>query len=390
MSPVHVEELLPELQVMHTAGQTTRVDAFLTIRSLSHALRVLGLPLSVFQKDPDLCLGPLGPTQQRMWSDAEHAYKVADLAMETEGFEIPSTFDATEMPLLISVSDQGPLNLPPLDLLSYKLRAHVVVQYDPYHRAYNDLKDALRKSGLFRTFLEMSIIFNLNYGPGGTGRWLERKQQTLKEILRTGSPHKEPYLSYLIYAAKERRLQDPTSAASREQLWASMGGMTSAAQKGPVMKLMRWFSYWDCNVFYQGELWLTKILLMHGSAEEGEALDLDDRFCSGELPPREELRALKMKYGTWAVAKSLLTPQTYWRNELIFSVGRPVWSAFSSRAAQVKTPAQVASHASYRSSLCVASGWKPSSDGSVTLAVAQGTRIWPGEISYPVPELPHR
>ena len=41
--------------------------------------------------------------------------------------------------------------------------------YDVYRRAWNDVKSALRHAKLCKTFLSMSVVFNLKYGPGGTG-----------------------------------------------------------------------------------------------------------------------------------------------------------------------------------------------------------------------------
>ena len=340
MGPVHLDELLPEVQELHYAGKSTRTESFLTLRSLSNSLAAIGLPLSVFTKDPELNVGPLGALESRQWNKKLQAFFVHNAATEQAVPELPASFRASAMPILVSISDQGPLNVPALDMLSYKLRAHVIVAWDPYHRAWNDLKDSLRKTGLFRTFLELAVVFNINYGPSGTGKWFERKAATLRQLLATSSPHAEPFLSFLPMIAKERRIAEPCTAEQRDAVWRDFAVMETVRQKGPLMKLMRWFSFWDCNRFYRGEIWFSKVLLSGGDINAA-----DDRGSSplrldttGSLSAKDQLRELKMRHGTWAVARSLITPASYWRNELIYALGRPVWSAFSKRAADVKTP----------------------------------------------------
>ena len=52
-------------------------------------------------------------------------------------------------------------------------------QFDPYHRAWNDLKLAMQNSkpNAWRAVLELTLVCNLNYGPYSSSAWFWRKRQ---------------------------------------------------------------------------------------------------------------------------------------------------------------------------------------------------------------------
>ena len=337
LSHVDSSELSPDMQARYHAGRLTRIDGFQTLRALSHALAAIGLPLEVFERDASLALGPLSASQRRHWCERSCRFLVYNEETEETQPEMPETFNALKTPVLVSISDQGPMNIPALDMISYKLRSHVVPLFDPFHRAWNDMKSSLRKAKLMRTFYGMSVIFNLNYGPGGTGAWMEKKRHVHRQMLAQMEVNSDFFMSYAEAICKERRWPPAESAHQQQELLDAFRSMETVRVKGPLMKLMRWFSYWTSNEFYKGELWMTKALLACGAADGCEdALLMPDPTLS----PKEELRQLKMKHGSWAVAHALLTAKSFWENEVIVHVGRPTWTVFSHRASEVQTPEQ--------------------------------------------------
>lgn len=116
---------------------------------------------------------------------------------------------------------------------------------------------------------------------------------------------------------------------------------------GPTVKMMRWYSWFESTSWYSGELWLTKLILLHGSGVHNPAEGLDDTFESPDTVdknanPKEMLRQLKLKHGTWALAPRLITEESMWRRLLIFKIGGPSWTINSGRAKAALTPSQVA------------------------------------------------
>ena len=110
---------------------------------------------------------------------------------------------------------------------------------DPYHRSWNDVKLSLKssKGDLFKCLLSYSLLYNINYGPFGSKTWHEKKMQRLRELLEAGS-------------AFEREIPEPRDASERQKLFESLADMNSVKTLGPVVKLMRFFSFFQSDMFY--------------------------------------------------------------------------------------------------------------------------------------------
>ena len=77
---------------------------------------------------------------------------------------------------------------------------------------------------------------------------------------------------------------------------------------------------------------------------------LEPDLAAGNVDDREILRRLKVKLGVWEMASQVVTPESYWKNELIIAMGKPCWSAFACKMKKLKTPLQVESDTAMRSS----------------------------------------
>ena len=99
---------------------------------------------------------------------------------ETKEFlpEIPFGMRLDRLPAVLSVSDQGAVNRSCLHFLSYsRHQAMLGLQWDPFHRCWNDIKTSLKQSAGFpwRMVLSLCIYFNLSYGPFQSGEWHDKK-----------------------------------------------------------------------------------------------------------------------------------------------------------------------------------------------------------------------
>ena len=264
--------------------------------------------------------------------------------------------------MLVSLSDQGGINRSGLDYLTSKLGMPLHVSFDPYHRSWNDVKLSLKssKGDLFKCLLSYSLLYNINYGPFGSKSWHEKKQQKLRELLESGSAHREPFLSFIPWICLEREIPELNDAQERLKLFDTLSEMNSVRSLGPVVKLMRFFSFFQSDIFYHGEVWATKLIMLETdrfSVTDGadfvrseESLAVPDAGVSD----KEQLRALKAKHGSWGLAPLLVTPTSFWQKKAIVLLANACWSAHALMSKNMVTPSQCAYHTVAQS----LGGWK--------------------------------
>ena len=124
MAPVYIEELDEAVQALCCQGT----------RALSHSLASIGLPLESFILGEELIARPLEADERRIFSDG--VPWIYNLKSSQVVRQIPAGMALDQVPVLISVSDQGPLNVPALDMLVYHLKLSMNNQWDCYHRCW--------------------------------------------------------------------------------------------------------------------------------------------------------------------------------------------------------------------------------------------------------------
>ena len=183
LGTVVLSELGTELVPLAKSRKLTRIDGYKEIRGLSAALRSIGLSLEAFSVPPGLRCYPLAPHELRIVDDDGRAWILNEKTGAVEP-EVPDGIDLGGLPHLVSISDQGPSNMAALSYIAYSCHAlllHAI--FDPYHRAWNDLKMSLRKAKCraWRCVLELTLVANMNYGPFGSSSWyFKKKKQGLK------------------------------------------------------------------------------------------------------------------------------------------------------------------------------------------------------------------
>ena len=84
------------------------------------------------------------------------------------------------------------------------------------------------------------------------------------DLINSTSPHGEPFVSFIPWICKERKIAEPQSAQEREQLFNSLLDMNHIRALGPIVKLMRWYSWFQCERYYSGECWGLKLIMLQG------------------------------------------------------------------------------------------------------------------------------
>ena len=340
LTPLVSSELAEELKELAAVNRLTRIDSYNELKALSHALAAFGWPLEKFMLGADLHWRPLSSSQSRVRIQGQIYIK--DEESNTLLLQIPCAFDINKTPLLVSLSDQGSLNRAGLDYIVYKLGLPVLVEFDEHHRCWNDLRDALRKTHtLYKTFLSFALLFNINYGPSGSKAWMEKKKAKRQEFLDQKSSESNPFLHYLPYIQRERGLAEPTDAQGRFEVFSTISKLNNFNALGPVAKLMRWFSWYEAEKYFRGEVYMTKMLMMETLLpEEGVGFVKEASESQVHIPtdlgPKEELRKLKMQHGCFALAPMLVTPASMHQKDLIATLSAPLWLHFSKKAKYVR------------------------------------------------------
>ena len=348
MRPVLKCEVDPAILSLSSMNRLTRVQGFNEIRAVSHSLKAVGMPLEKFAISEKVLWKSLKGHEVRIWENG--MYFIKNTRTGEKMPQLPEDFSIHRTPILVSISDQGGINRAGLDYLVYKMGLGLHCLFDPYHRVWNDVRDSLKKGGdLWKSFLSFSLLWNVNYGPFGSKEWHQKKVARAKDIVSSNSAHCEPFLSFLPWICKERQIPEPTTPEGREQILNSLLEMKSVTALGPIVKLMRWFSWFQCEHYYSGENWATKFIMLDKHHQFGQGSSCVEASCNfvkeegsvtlpTNLSHKQELAQLKYKHGTYGLAPLLVTPATMYQKDLIKLIVNPCWCHHAWQAEHIKTP----------------------------------------------------
>jgi hypothetical protein len=163
-------------------------------------------------------------------------------------FVVIHSFTAAGLPMLVNVVDQGAPGLSALQHLQH-MGLNVWTMCDVFHRAWNDLKLALRRSKAFlwRYLLQWCIVFNLPYGPFNSSGWADIIENALEEFMYQVDSQSAYFKAWARLIAEERHVSEPTSPEEYEALKASLVDVVIAWKKGTRAKLSRWFTFFEAE-----------------------------------------------------------------------------------------------------------------------------------------------
>ena len=223
------------------------------LRRLSHALTMgAGRPLEDF-KCP-VRFEPLTAQLVRYWSSRQQRYMrrarnapaLADGTVEEEP-ELPDAVrDAAQVPLLITVSDQAQWQWSAMQFLSHPegMRFMHIFRVDPFHRGWNNFKAACRAAHghLLHTVIQMTVAFNVNYGPWLNAAFMGEKREALMEY-RLDQADKEAWTRLVDSVAADSRAAPPGSVEEQERLFeGTVLRSPSFLKQGPDVKTCPWHS----------------------------------------------------------------------------------------------------------------------------------------------------
>ena len=324
-----------------------RLEGFREMKGLSCALGSIGLSVADFQVPTGLICRPLNESELRV-KGPDGLWYIYNEETQTQVVEVPADMDLGAVPCLLSISDQGPNNLAALSFLTLSSEALMMwTAFDPYHRAWNDLKNALKRSvcGGWRAVLELTLVANLNYGPFGSSSWFYKKKSKLEDFMACNTIQSPTWRRYQHLICQEQGIAEPNSEAEAEDLFDSLKSLETFNQKGPLIKLMRWFSFFESMLFHKGQLWATKMVVEHQAGEEAPSeKEVPEEPPKPHADHKKELQELKKRKGTWKLAPELVTAKTLCIKDIVMSVGKASWQTFSAMARDLLSPIQVLQH----------------------------------------------
>ena len=140
-----------------------------------------------------------------------------------------------------------------------------------------------------------------------------------------------------------------------------MKSLNSLSVLGPVVKLARWFSWFESDKFFQGENYCNKLLMMEGENRDPlktvnfiKLETITDIEAKGKISEKAELQQLKIAHGTWALSPLLVNPTSLWQKKLLALGAAQTWLHHSRRAKYVLDPKQVCEYTIKKAQ----GGWK--------------------------------
>ena len=184
----------------------------------------------------------------------------------------------------------------------------------------------------------MTLVFNLNYSPFKKGAFFDIKKDFFEEWLRHAHPGDTHFRKYASLIASDHDLPPPVADHEYEDLFDRVKHMRNVGEKGPLVKMMRWFSWFESWEFYRKDIHSLKMIL-EAFLEEDKQTNVENlptNFQSQDA--QKELRDLKTMFGGWTTAYMCINTTTVWQSKCLMAAVGPTWTNHSSRIRCVTGP----------------------------------------------------
>jgi hypothetical protein len=172
--------------------------------------------------------------------------------------------------------------------------------YDKFHKVVRDLKNAGNRSmnGVYvRNLMRTSFVWSLNYRPFSSGQWEHEKRSMLNKFLQRHNSTSALFRKWapLIAMALGMPL---ASESDYDDLFGMLSRLASFNSKGPLTKLMRWFSYNSQCEFHLPEFFALAMILEDANGPQYSAMPAEqDPAQARPSYPVAELRQLRATLG---------------------------------------------------------------------------------------------
>ena len=88
-----------------------------------------------------------------------------------------------------------------------------------------------------------------------------KKQDALQNYMVQHSFRDPKFQAAIPGICRERHLREPESPQEEEELFNSLAHMNNMLRKGPLIKLLRWMSFFEVALEWKGDIIATKLIL---------------------------------------------------------------------------------------------------------------------------------
>jgi hypothetical protein len=248
---IEQHDILLQLQM---DGKLKKQSSLIYLKSVEGTLKSIGKCLDTFKCPDGLLLQPLTANQLRIKQGDTYYIMHTDTGVLVP--QVPAGFSWSSVPVLCHMIDQGSIGIAACHHMMAAMNIMSIAMYDYYHRVWNDIKNAAKasKGFFYAILLKYSLVFNLNYGPFGKGGWFEDKKSWLSDMATQlkDSYHMDQWFKERAAGiAKDNGWPEPCSAEDYTRVWDWLFTMKGFRIKGPLSKIMRWFSFFECRAHYR-------------------------------------------------------------------------------------------------------------------------------------------
>jgi hypothetical protein len=248
-----------EIRAMGLEKKLQRMSAYSYLLGIRNMLRSIGLDLESFRA-PTGYFKPLRSNELRVRDPSTGVVMIYNELTNTYSSELPPGFDFLDQMFLGNGIDQGSIGMCSCSHLE-AMGFNTVQRHDRFHRCWNDLKTAFQASsvGAWAVVLMLTLVMNLAYGPFGKGSWFEDKKEWLIQLRQDFTHNCAEFKNSAREIAEECGLPPPETEEDFLHIWDLIPEMANFVNKGPIVKLMRWFSWFEAARWYTGSGCLTRV-----------------------------------------------------------------------------------------------------------------------------------
>ena len=261
--------ILYEFQEKARQDDLTRKDAYFEQQSILHAIK------QATNRDPEFFKQPIGVTSRpprrhegrRLVVDPNDSTRRIAYYIDEDNEEsetcirlMPEGFESLQWNLLSTGLDRGMVGAAGLyafeNIVDEAERYYCFFGYfDKYHEVIRNISNSARWAA-FGVYYQMKLwtafIWSFNYRPFGKGQWEHEKRAMLERFFRS-TDHTSPV--FRKWAPKlAKALRKPLICNDDyKRLYNLIPHLPSFCTKGPLTKLMRWFSWNDQCEFHIAE-----------------------------------------------------------------------------------------------------------------------------------------
>ncbi len=320
-----------------------RAKAYAWLCALNNMfVQSLEMSLDFFKVPPDAIVRPLKDGELRFRDPHSSRMCIANTEADTIVQELPCI---DQLPLCVHFLDQESSGWAAGHFIMGELKHIMLFMNDEFHGDWNSVSLACKKTDTYfwGTIMQLSVVYSLNHAPWNTSQFWRVKQQMLQALLEEGADT-TVFDDMLPEIASEMDVALPTTVAERRALLHRLCEMQTVEYKGPTVKMMRWFSFFEAARFHEKEMYTQKCLLegyrrSNGCSPCDEPLLLAD---GANQHPKEVVRRLREALGenTLSIAARLLTRENIENQKVLLVVMNPTWTLHGRRGSEKRTPTE--------------------------------------------------